>query len=332
MTELGHPVRPPIPGSRIDGGGGIADDGPDERNEIPVRKLLLIANPNAGTRQARRLLPDFLEIFNGAGILPSVYLTSRRGDAVTAARELGGSVDIVAACGGDGTLNEVVSGLLAGGHSVPVGYIPAGSTNDFAAGLGLSTDMLRACRDVAEGTPRDLDVGLFAPDRCFVYTASFGLFTAVSHSTPQNAKNILGHAAYILEGVRSLADVRPLRMKVTADGRTWEDDYLFGTVCNSTVLGGGVLKLDDSQVHPGDGLFESILIPYPPDLTALARLLADCRARKYEDSDRVTFIRASRFVFESDPPIPWTLDGEKAPLSTAQVITNLHRAVRVICP
>ncbi|MBQ7252672.1 MAG: diacylglycerol kinase family lipid kinase [Kiritimatiellae bacterium] len=297
-----------------------------------MRKLLLIANPASGTRQARRLLPDFLGIFNEAGFLPSVFLTRRRGDAEAVARDLGGEADIVAACGGDGTLNEVISGLLAGGHATPVGYIPAGSTNDFAAGFGLSTDMLQACRDVASGSPRDLDVGLFSPDRCFTYTASFGLFAAVSHSTPQTAKNILGHAAYVLEGIRSLADVRPLHVKVTANGRTWEDDYLFGTVCNSTILGGGVLKLDDDQVHASDGLFESILIPFPPGPGALARLLADVRARKYEDSPFVTFVRASRFVFESDPAIPWTLDGEKAPVSPVQEIANLPRAVRVICP
>ena len=297
-----------------------------------MRRLLLIVNPASGTRQARRLISDFLGIFNEAGFLPSVYLTRERGEAARIARELGGETDIVAACGGDGTLNEVISGMLAGEHGTPIGYIPAGSTNDFATGFGLSTDMLQACRDVVSGAPRELDVGLFAPDRCFAYTASFGLFAAVSHSTPQSAKNILGHAAYVLEGIRSLADVRPLHMKVTAGGRTWEDDYLFGTVCNSTILGGGVLKLHEHQVHVSDGLFESILIPFPADLGTLARLLADVRARKYEDSPYVTFIRASRFVFESDPAIPWTLDGEKAPVARVQEIRNLPRAVRVVCP
>lgn len=297
-----------------------------------MRKLLLVVNPASGTRQARRLLPDMLEIFNDAGFLPSVRLTRRRGEAEAVARDLGGEADIVAACGGDGTFGEVVSGLVAGKHATPVGCIPAGSTNDFAAGFGLSRDLLQACRDIVSGSPRELDVGLFAPDRCFTYTASFGLFAAVSHSTPRNAKNVLGHAAYVLEGIRSLADVRPLHVKVSAGGRTWEDDYLFGTVCNSTVLGGGVLKFDEEQVHANDGLFECLLIPFPPDLGSLARLLADVRARRYEDSPFVTFVRAPRFRFESSPPVPWTLDGEKAPLAGVQEIANLPRAVRVILP
>ena len=235
-----------------------------------LKKVFVIINPNAGTRQARRFLPEIISVFNRAGYLCSVFITEKRGDAVDFARAHAGRADLVVACGGDGTLNEVITGLQLGGHKTPLGYIPCGSTNDFASGLGISTAPLMACDAIVSGQPRSLDVGLFTPDRYFSYTASFGAFTSVSWSTPQNVKNVLGHVAYILEGIRSLADIRPIHMRITADGSVYEEDYIFGAICNSTSLG-GVLKLEDSEVHMSDGRFEALLIPFPADLLVLNR-------------------------------------------------------------
>ena len=292
-----------------------------------MKTLFLIINPNAGTRQGRRFLPEMISVFNRAGWLCSVFVTESRGQAADFAREHGGEADLVAACGGDGTLNEVITGLQAGGHHPLLGYIPCGSTNDFANGLGLPTAPLLACESIASGTPHTLDLGFFSPNRYFTYTASFGAFTSVSWSTPQNVKNILGHIAYILEGIRSLADIRPIHMKITADGRQLEDDYIFGAVCNSTSLG-GVLKLKDSQVHMNDGLFEALLIPFPPDLLALNRILAALRAQNYEDPT-LLFLRASAFTFESVPHIMWTLDGESAEAGSVTKVRNLRDAIRI---
>jgi YegS/Rv2252/BmrU family lipid kinase len=293
-----------------------------------VKKLSLIMNPNAGTRQGRRFIADILTIFSDAGYLPTVFLTKKHGDADEFAEFYSGKADLVVACGGDGTLNEVISGLLAGGHAVPVGYIPCGSTNDFANGLGISTNVLQAARDIAAGEPRPLDIGFFGPDRYFTYIASFGLFASVSYSTSQAAKNVLGHAAYILEGIRSLADVRPVHLKITANDREYEADYLFGAVCNSTSLG-GVLKLDNKAVHMSDGLFEALLIPFPEDLLALNRVLSALGAKNYNDPSLI-FIRSSRFLIEAEPGIHWSLDGEQATASGLQEIANLHRAIRIV--
>ena len=293
-----------------------------------MKSVFLIINPNAGTRQARRFLPEMISVFNRAGYLCSVYITEKRGDAVEFARDHAGEADIVVACGGDGTLNEVITGLQLGGHRTPLGYIPCGSTNDFASSLNLPTDPLTACETIVSGTPRPLDAGLFAPDRYFSYTASFGAFTSVSWSTSQNVKNVLGHAAYILEGIRSLADIHPIHMKVTADGHEYEDDYIFGAVCNSTSLG-GVLKLDDSEVHMSDGLFEALLIPFPPDLLVLNRILTALRTHCYDDPS-LYFLRASSFVFEGAPEITWTLDGEAAEGTSRVEIKNIHNAISLI--
>ena len=294
-----------------------------------MKTVHLIINPNAGTRKARRFLPEIISVFNRAGYFCTVYITEKRGDAAAFAREHAGGADLVAACGGDSTLNEVITGLLLGGHKTPLGYIPCGSTNDFAAGLGLPTDPVAACESVVSGSAQALDVGLFAPDRYFSYTASFGAFTGVSWSTPQNVKNILGHAAYILEGIRSLSDIRPIHMKITADGITSEDDYIFGAVCNSTSLG-GVLKLENSEVHMSDGRFEALFIPFPPDLIALNRILSSLRMRHYDDAS-LHFLRASSFTFDGPSSLSWTLDGEEAEGSGRVEIRNIHNAVTIVC-
>ena len=293
-----------------------------------LKSLHLIINPNAGTRQGRRFLPEMISIFNRAGYLCSVYVTEKRGDAVDFARAHAGEADLVVACGGDGTLNEVITGLQLGGHKPSLGYIPCGSTNDFASGLELPLAPLLACDSIVLGNPRPLDVGLFGSDRYFSYTASFGAFTSVSWSTSQNVKNVLGHAAYILEGIRSLADIHPIHMKVTADGHEYEDDYIFGAVCNSTSLG-GVLKLDNSEVHMSDGLFEALLIPFPPDLLVLNRILTALRTHCYDDPS-LYFLRASSFVFEGAPEITWTLDGEAAEGTSRVEIKNIHNAISLI--
>lgn len=293
-----------------------------------MKSLHLVINPNAGTRQARRFLPEIISVFNRANYFCSVYVTEKRGDATRFVRKYAGRTDLVVACGGDGTLNEVITGLQLGGHAVPLGYIPCGSTNDFAGGLGLPAEPLIAAGAIVSGTPHTLDAGLFAPDRYFSYTASFGAFTSVSWSTPQNVKNVLGHAAYILEGIRSLADIRPIHMKITADGQQYEEDYIFGAVCNSTSLG-GVLKLEDRDVDMNDGRFETLLIPFPEDLLVLNRILTALRTHHYDDPS-LHFLRAASLTFEGAPDVTWTLDGEAADGSGCVEIRNIHNAISLI--
>ena len=293
-----------------------------------MKQLHLIINPNAGTRQGRRFLPDMISLFNRAGFICSVYMTEKRGDAVDYTREHAGSADLLIACGGDGTLNEVITGLLLGGHSTPIGYIPCGSTNDFASGIGLPLQPLKAARSIVSGSPPTVDIGRFGDTRYFCYTASFGAFTSVSWSTPQNVKNVLGRVAYILEGIRSLADIRPIHMRITADNQQYENDYIFVAVCNSTSLG-GVLKLENSEVHMSDGLFEAMFIPFPPDLIVLNQILTAFRNHHYDDPS-LHFLRASSFRFEGAPDLSWTLDGEEAAGSSAVDIRNIRNAVTII--
>lgn len=296
-----------------------------------MKTLTLIMNPESGTRQGRRILPDLISRFNRAGFLCAAYMTEKRGDAAEFLRLHGGNTGRIVVCGGDGTLNEAVTGLMLGGHNTPLAYIPCGSTNDFANGLGIPADWQKAAEIAVSGTPRTLDLGRFGQDRYFTYTASFGAFTQVAWSTPQPVKNMLGHVAYVLEGIRSLPQIKPIRMNVRANGLEYEDDFLFGGVCNSTVIGGGILRLKESEVHMSDGMFEAILVTYPGDILVLNRILTCLNAGRYDDPN-LLFLRAPEFVFYSKARPLWTVDGEVAETGNSVTVRNLHESFRIFLP
>ena len=196
-----------------------------------------------------------------------VHMTRGQGDATEIVKDKDRDMDLIVCCGGDGTFNEAMTGVMQAGADVPLGYIPAGSTNDFANSLKLPTDMLEAARNIVEGQPIPYDVGKFN-DRYFSYVASFGAFTRTSYATPQNLKNALGHTAYILSGIQELSQIRNVHVRMEMDERVVEDDFLFGAISNSTSLG-GVLTLDPKRVDMGDGVFELLLIRAPKDLLEL---------------------------------------------------------------
>ncbi len=293
-----------------------------------MKKLLFILNPYAGTRKASKALPDILAVFNRADFDVRVYVTAGPGDAVDAVETLAADMDLVVCSGGDGTFNETVTGLMKAGLTLPIGYIPAGTTNDFAASLGLSSDPVEAARQIVEGVPVVYDAGRFG-DRYFSYVASFGAFTKASYNTPQSAKNLLGHAAYILEGMQELSQIRKHHVKLTLDdGEVLEDDYVFGAICNSTSVG-GIMTLDPSQVDLQDGKFEVLLIRASKNLQEISECLLSLQKQQYNNAV-MTFRSASRITVEAEPDMPWTLDGEKEDGHALVQVENLHQAITII--
>ncbi|MGM9662847.1 MAG: diacylglycerol/lipid kinase family protein, partial [Oscillospiraceae bacterium] len=236
-----------------------------------AKTLMLIVNPRAGRARATGALFDAAAHFSEAGYLVSIRQTRARMDAARFVREEGERFDAVVCCGGDGTLNETVSGLLCLKDPPPLGYIPCGSTNDFAASLHLPDQPLEAARRITESSGKLLDVGSFN-GRPFVYVASFGAFTKASYSAPQNVKNDLGHLAYLLEGVKDISTLRPYRASVTAGYETFDGEFLFGAVTNATSVG-GVMKLQEDLVVLDDGQFELLLIPNPSSAAELQSLV-----------------------------------------------------------
>lgn len=293
-----------------------------------MKKMLFVMNPYAGQRRANRYLADILSIFNRAGYRVESYMTGARGEATDIVRQYAPEMDLVACCGGDGTFNETVNGLLHSEVNIPVGYIPAGSTNDFAASLGLPTNILQAAETVVTGEPSDLDVGKFG-DRYFSYVASFGAFTRTSYATPQNVKNALGHAAYILGGISELSQLRTEHVKLQLDDEIVEDDFLFGAVSNSTSVG-GVLSLDPKQVDLRDGKFEVLLLRSPRELGELSECIRAVQTAEY-NCKMLTFTPASRITIWANAGMPWTLDGEMEPGHEEVTIENIHCGLKVMC-
>ena len=292
-----------------------------------MKRLLFILNPYAGMRRANKVMPEIIEIFNKAGYDVICRVTTGNGDCTTQVERLAREMDLVVCAGGDGTLNEAITGMLRCGADVPIGYIPAGSTNDFASSLKLSTNILQAARDIVEGEPVSYDVGRFG-DRYFSYVASFGAFTRASYSTPQNIKNALGHTAYLLEGISELSQIKPFHLRFQLEERIIEDDFLFGAISNSTSVG-GILTLDPKQVDMGDGMFELLLVRMPQDLIELSECIKAVQSQQYNCSV-ITFLPTSHVTVTADPEMNWTLDGEKETGHKTIEVTNLHHAIRLM--
>lgn len=292
-----------------------------------MKKLLLIVNPCAGTKKAARNFVGIVSAFNRAGWSVNTYVTGAPGDGAIYVKNHAQEADVVVCCGGDGTFNETVNGLLGSGVKIPIGYIPAGSTNDFATSLKLSADILQAAQDIIEGQPSYYDVGLFG-NRYFSYVASFGAFTRASYRTMQNVKNALGHTAYLLEGIQEISQIRKEHVRLELDGEVVEDDFLFGAICNSTSVG-GILTLDPRQVDLCDGKFEVLLVRAPKDLGEIGECIQAVQKQTY-NCRMMTFRSASQIKITANPKMTWTLDGEREDGHEEVLVQNLHKAISLI--
>ncbi len=296
------------------------------------KKLLFIMNPKAGLMQAPKYMADIIDRFSGAGYLTQVLMTKAGGDSKNFAAEYGGEADVVVVSGGDGTLNGVIDGLINGGHKTPIGYIPAGSTNDFANSIGLPKSIMECVEVVINGKPQAIDIGSFN-GRYFSYVASFGAFTSTTYTVPQNIKNIMGHSAYVMAGVKELAHIKPIHARVTLekgtpDEQVHEGDYVLGGVCNSRSIG-GIVNLQKLDVDMNDGLMEVILIRMPKDLIELSDITSSILGGSFK-SHQIEKYSVHKVTFELDENVHWTLDGEYEKGSGVCEIDTLESAISLI--
>jgi len=293
-----------------------------------MKKILFIFNPRSGKAQIRNKLMDILDIFAKAGYELSVHVTQRTGDAMEAAAAYGDRVDLVVCSGGDGTLNETISGLMKLDHIPDLGYIPAGSTNDFASSLKISKSMVKAAEAAVFGEPYSIDIGCFCGDRYFVYIAAFGAFTEVSYLTPQDKKNVLGHQAYMLEGMKSLASIKSYEMRIECDELTLEGEFIFGMITN-TMSVGGFKGLVTQDVALDDGEFEVLLIRTPKTPLDLTNII-NYMFLKEEPNEYVHKFRTRSLRILSEEPIDWVLDGEFGGTRREVNIINLRKRIRIM--
>ena len=292
-----------------------------------MKKMLFVMNPYSGTRRANKYLVDIIDLFNQANYEVMVHMTQGQGDATKVVAAKAHEMDLIVCCGGDGTFNETISGMLSVGADVPLGYIPAGSTNDFATSLKLSGNVMQAAQDILDGQPVTYDVGKFG-NRYFSYVASFGAFTKASYATPQSIKNALGHTAYLLEGISELSQIKNEHVRLEIDGQVVEDDFLFGAISNSTSVG-GILTLSPEVVDLADGQMEILLVRAARSLAEIAECIQAVQTQKYNCA-MITFRSAKKVRVFADPDMPWTLDGEREEGHAQVDVENVHHAIRLM--
>lgn len=290
------------------------------------KRLLFVYNPRAGKAQIRTKLADILDIFAVRDYDITIFPTRKHGDAEQVVEQRAGDHGLVVCSGGDGTLDEVVTGMIRSGHRVPIGYIPAGSTNDFGGSLSLPKNMIRAAEVIVNGRDFACDIGSFNRD-VFVYIAAFGLFTDVSYETRQDVKNVLGHMAYILEGVNRLSAIKSYFMRVAYDDRVIEDDFIFGMITNSVSVG-GFKNITGKNVKLDDGLFEVTLIRRPKNPVELSSIMVSLLNRNIDSSYMYCF-RTAELTLESKDPVTWTLDGENGGAHTKVKIRNICKRIDI---
>ena len=294
-----------------------------------MKRATLIVNPVAGKMRVKSTFFEIVHKLCDADYLINVRITRTKGDAIEISSELRqDTCDVVICAGGDGTLNEVICGMIRSGVDIPIGYIPCGSTNDFAQSMSLSTNPVTACEQIIHGEPKPFDIGMFAGKRNFSYIASFGAFTETSYQTPQQMKNALGHFAYVLESIKSFGNIKPYKVTTIADGRVVSGEYIFGAVANSTSIA-GILKLKADEVDMNDGKFEVILAKTPKSAQDLNELIGAVITANLS-SPMLTYFKASSLEIRSSDKITWTLDGEQMDGADSIFVENIPNRIKLI--
>lgn len=306
-------------------------DAPEEppKPKLPslTKSMMLIINPVAGKRMMARNLAEVIGIFMGAGYTVTVFTTFGRGDATAFVKGYGAAYDMICCSGGDGTLNEVAKGLIEADLDKPVGYMPSGSTNDFAEFHGLSVDVIEAAKAIVSGSERRVDVGKVG-SRYFINAADFGAFTWLPYTTPQQLKNKLGFYAYVLDGIKDLAKLQSERLRITMNGETIEDDFIFGIVASSSKLA-GTLEYFGQAAVADDGLFETLLIRLPKSPVELQSAIAALQSQNL-NNELITFCRTPRVEVECAGKLDWALDGEQCRCGTQHSVEILPRRLRLV--
>lgn len=291
-----------------------------------MKKLYFIYNPHSGRGQIRNKLSDILQIFSRAGYELTVYPTKENKDAIKKIEELPEDYDLVVCSGGDGMMDEVVEGMMQRTQKLPIGYIPSGTVNDFARSLKIPRDMLRAAQIAVTGRNFPCDMGTFNKQH-FVYIAAFGIFTDVAYSTRQDMKNVLGHMAYLLEGVKRLTNIPSYHLRFSSEEMTEEGDFIFGMVTNSRSVG-GFKSIIGRKVQFDDGVFEVTFIHTPKNPVELQEILGAIILKEIDSKYMYSF-RSSRILIEADTKVPWTLDGEFGGDCDTALIQNHQKALEI---
>ena len=294
------------------------------------KKALFIVNPVSGKKTAKNYLFAIIRQFSDSGYESTVLMTSAKGDALDFAERYAPYHDVVVSCGGDGTLNETVSGIMSFEPSLrpAVGFIPFGTTNDFAATHGIPTNPAEAAKLLTDGKPQPFDVGRLNKKHYFNYVASCGTFADISYSTSQSAKNTLGHLAYVIDGIKSIGGLKTLKLTVSSKEFFGVGEFVYVGISNALTVG-GTIKFNKDEVGLDDGKFEVLLVKKPKNALTVVDTLIKLSSGEFDEKE-VVFFKTSKLSLRSRMPVSWTVDGEFAGLHRKVVLENIHNAVKIV--
>ncbi len=296
------------------------------------KKALMIVNPTAGKQTVRGQIFSIIETLCDSGYVPTVLTTSAKGDATAYAHEMGAGYDIVVCCGGDGTLNETITGLIDSGKKYPpIGYIPCGTTNDMASSLGLPKTIKKAAEAIVTGSSCYHDIGKFGDMAYFSYIASFGAFTKVSYATPQSAKNLLGHFAYVLSGAMELGNIKSYHIRMTFDSQVIEEDCIYLSITNTRSFA-GLFSFPKDEVSLHDGLFEVLAIKTPKNVVDVSNIISNISKGNFTDEKHMLLFHTSNIKVETEEEITWTIDGEQSPEIKEVEIEVISDTIQIFRP
>lgn len=293
-------------------------------------KALIILNPVAGNGTSLRVLPDLIRGLTEQGYICTVLTTTKRGDGTEYVIRYGRECACIICSGGDGTASEIINGIMTFPEEErpDFGYIPAGSTNDFAATLGLPKRRLEAVRLQIDGNTIPVDIGRFN-DKYFAYVCAFGAFTSVSYSTPQSAKNVFRGLAYYAKSIEAMKQISPIRARFTINGEVIEDSFVFCSISNAHIIG-GVMRLRKPDVYINDGLFEVVLMHYPEDAIGFTKIINAIAAQDLS-CEYIRIFQSREVEIEIlDGPVDFSLDGECQQGVSHAVVTNIHSGIRAV--
>lgn len=294
-----------------------------------MKEMLFILNPTAGKTTIKNRLFDVIDAFTDADYRVTVHPTKQANDGRNIVISEGSDYDLIVCAGGDGTLDDVVTGFMLSKCDIPLGYIPAGSTNDFARSLGIPLEPMAAVTNITSGHPFPIDVGSFNKNDYFIYIAAFGAFTEISYSTDQQFKNMFGHAAYIMKGIRSLNSVTTYQATIRYDDQEITDTFIYAMITNSLSVGGmrNVVLADDVKFD--DGIFECLLIKAPTNPIELQAIINSLLISEVNDKYMYCF-KSSKIEITSEEEIPWVMDGEFGGNHKKVIVENHQKAIQII--
>lgn len=300
------------------------------RGVLILRKnTLLIVNPCSGKKRTRKHTQDVIRLLSQDGSSVTVKETACKGHATQLAEENGEEFDLIACCGGDGTFNEVINGVLRLERRIPLVYIPNGTTNDTAATLSISESFPELADLIKKDEYKKCDIGIFN-NRYFFCAVSFGFGAEASFSTRQSLKNKIGHAAYILSNIKRIPDVRPVKMDIEYDDKKISGEFIFGAVINTKSVG-GMFRLDENIFRINDGRFEIVLVRKLDSVIEIPHVLYKLRKKEY-DNKEIILIQASKIRFSSPDKVAWLIDGENGGRLTKASVENIREGIELCAP